>query len=173
MKIYTSKSARIIMLFILGCAYMVARYLFDFSPLVGWSILFSFILFAFFIERLFTRWINVLVNYLIILSYNINNREDLYGIFLRIIVILCLLGVYNLVYNKYYDFLSNYAMIAIVVLAIAIFLTLTLLDKIYASIKKSTKWYFEIVFVTIQSIILYNSVRIIKCTIKWWLYLES
>lgn len=63
----------------------------------------------------------------------------LYNIFLRIIVILCLLGVYNLVYNKYYDFLSNYAMIAIVVLAIVIFLALTLLDEIYASIKKSTK----------------------------------
>ncbi|STY82812.1 Uncharacterised protein [Moraxella veridica] len=60
-------------------------------------------------------------------------------LFLRIIVILCLLGVYNLVYNKYYDFLSNYAMIAIMVLPIAIFFTLTLLDKIYASIKKSTK----------------------------------
>lgn len=59
--------------------------------------------------------------------------------FLRAIIVLCLLGVYNLVYNKYYDFLSNYAMIAIVVLAIAIFLALTLLDKIYASIKKSTK----------------------------------
>lgn len=79
------------------------------------------------------------MNYLIILSYNINNREDLYGIFLRAIIVLCLLGVYNLVYTKYYDFLSNYAMIAIVVLAIAIFLALTLLDKIYASIKKSTK----------------------------------
>lgn len=127
---------------------------------------------------------HILVNvypilYLIFLTKNIETRdyhqigEDYKKNFLHSIVILCLFSIYNLVYNKYYDFLSNYAMIAIMVLPIAIFLTLTLLDKIYASIKKSTKWYFEIVFVTIQSIILYNSARIIKYTIKWWLYLES
>lgn len=51
MQRFSSKSIRIILLFIFGCVYMMAKYLFDFSPLVGWSILFSFILFVFFIEK--------------------------------------------------------------------------------------------------------------------------
>lgn len=55
MKSYALKNIRIIMLIVFGCAYMMARYLFDFSPLIGWITLVLLILCAFLVEKLVVK----------------------------------------------------------------------------------------------------------------------
>jgi hypothetical protein len=55
---------------------------------------------------------------------------------LRAIVIILLFIIYNIIYKKYYDILSNYGIISIIILMIIMYLSLLIVDKLHLMYKK-------------------------------------
>ena len=55
---------------------------------------------------------------------------------LRAIVSILLFIIYNIIYKKYYDILSNYGIISIIILMIIMYLSLLIVDKLHLMYKK-------------------------------------